>query len=106
MMNILKTFFVKDCFIAKGIWITLFTISLTTQAIANQQYSYGFSWGGMYAACSAYQFNQMSKSDAKRMVNLFFKLAKEDLDAKLLTRLKNNQYKKPFIDYCKELITD
>ena len=105
-MNILKTFFIKDFFIAKGIWITLFTISLTTQAIANQQYSYGFSWGGMYAACSAYQFNQMSKSDAKRMVKLFFNLAKEDLNRELLTRLKNNQYKKPFIDGCKDLIID
>ena len=105
-MIILKTFFIKDCFIIKGIWIALFTISFTTQAIANQQYNYGFSWGGMYAACSAYQFNQMTKTDAKRMVNLFFKLAKEDLDTELLTRLKNNQYKKPFIDYCKELITN
>ena len=105
-MTILKTFFIKECFIAKGILIALFSSSLTTQAIANQQYSYGFSWGGMYAACSAYQFNQMSKSDAKRMVKLFFNLAKEDLNRELLTRLKNNQYKKPFIDGCKDLIID
>ena len=105
-MTILKTFFIKDFFIVKGILIALFSSSLTTQAIANQQYSYGFSWGGMYAACSAYQFNQMSKSEAKRMVKLFFDLAKEDLNRELLTRLKNNQYKKPFIDGCKDLIID
>ena len=105
-MTIFKAFFFKDSFIAKGIWITLFAISLTTQAKANQQYSYGFSWGGMYAACSAYEYNQMSKSDAKKMVKLFFNLAKEDLDRELLTRLRNNQYKKPFIDGCEELITD
>ena len=60
----------------------------------------------MYAACSAYEYNQMSKSDAKKMVKLFFNLAKEDLDRELLTRLRNNQYKKPFIDGCEELITD
>ena len=36
----------------------------------------------------------------------FFDLAKEDLNRELLTRLKNLQYKKPFIDNCKDLIVD
>ena len=48
--------------------------------MANDIYWYGYSWGGMYGACTAYKYNQMSKADAKVMVESFLEIAMENIN--------------------------
>ena len=101
-----NTQFIRNYILVKGILIAIISSSFISPTLANQQYKYGFSWGGMYGACSAYKYNRMSKRDAKHMVKLFLQVGEQDLDRYLLTKLKNLQYKEPFIDGCEELIAD
>ena len=83
---------------------SLISGSLSTPVMANDIYWYGFSWGGMSAACSAYQFNQMSKEDAKSLVKMFLTIGKERInDRDTYLELKNLQTKSPFKDDCKSL---
>ena len=77
---------------------------LSTPVMANDIYWYGFSWGGMSAACSAYQYNQMSKEDAKSLVNMFLTIGNERInDRGIYLELKNLQTESPFKDDCKSL---
>ena len=87
--------------------ITLFSLvscSLITPVMANDVYWYGYSWGGMFGACSAYKYNQMSKKDAKYMVKSFLSIGKEKInDRNTYLKLKNLQTESPFKDNCKSL---
>ncbi len=79
---------------------------LSTPVMANDIYWYGFSWGGMSAACSAYQYNQMSKKDAKSLVKMFLTIGDKNInDRNTYLELKNLQTKSPFKDDCKSLIS-
>tara|TARA_Y100000994_G_C15452734_1_gene343320 strand:+ start:169 stop:480 length:312 start_codon:yes stop_codon:yes gene_type:complete len=85
---------------------SLISSSFITPVLANDNYWFGFSWGGMYGACSAYKYNEMSKKDAKSQVASFLNLGKENInDREIYTELKNLQTKSPFIDDCKSLIS-
>ena len=85
---------------------SLVSSSLITPVLANDAYWYGYSWGGMFGACSAYKYNQMSKNDAKLNVKNFLSIGKENInDRELYTQLKNLQTESPFIDDCKSLIS-
>ena len=98
-------------FLAKKKITRLFLFSLVsssfiTPVLANDVYWYGYSWGGMFGACSAYKYNQISKNDAKFIVKSFLSIGKENInDRELYTRLKNLQTESPFIDDCKSLIS-
>ncbi len=83
---------------------SLISGSLSTPVMADDIYWYGFSWGGMSAACSAYQYNQMSKEDAKSLVKMFLDIGEEKInDRASYLELKNLQTKSPFKDDCKSL---
>ena len=83
---------------------SLISGSLSTPLMANDIYWYGFSWGGMSAACSAYQYNQMSKEDAKSLVKMFLNIGEINInDRDTYLELKNLQTKSPFKDDCKSL---
>ena len=83
---------------------SLISGSLSTPLMANDIYWYGFSWGGMSAACSAYQYNQMSKEDAKSLVKMFLTIGNKEInDRDTYLKLKNLQTKSPFKDDCKSL---
>ena len=85
---------------------SLVSSSFIDPVLANDAYWYGYSWGGMFGACSAYKFNQMSKNDAKLNVKNFLSIGKENInDRELYTQLKNLQTESPFIDDCKSLIS-
>ena len=85
---------------------TLVSSSFITPVLANDVYWYGYSWGGMFGACTAYKFNQMSKKDAKLNVKSFLSIGKEKInDRELYTQLKNLQTESPFIDDCRSLIS-
>ena len=85
---------------------SLVSSSLITPVLANDAYWYGYSWGGMFGACSAYKYNQMSKKDAKLNVKSFLRIGKDNInDRELYTQLKNLQTESPFIDDCKSLIS-
>ena len=74
--------------------------------MANDSYWYGYSWGGMTASCSAYQYNQMSEEDAKFLVKTFLEVGEEMInDRNTFLRLKNLQTQSPFKDDCKNLIS-
>ena len=84
----------------------LVSSSFITPVLANDVYWYGYSWGGMFGACIAYKFNQISQKDAKLNVKTFLSLGKENInDRELYTQLKNLQTESPFIDDCKSLIS-
>ena len=83
---------------------SLISGSLSTPVMADDIYWYGFSWGGMSAACSAYQYNQMSKEDAKSLVKMFLNIGEEHInDRGTYLELKNLQTKSAFKDECKSL---
>ena len=83
---------------------SLISGSLSTPVMADDIYWYGFSWGGMSAACSAYQYNQMSKEDAKSLVKMFLTIGNTEInDRDTYLKLKNLQTKSPFKDDCKSL---
>ena len=83
---------------------SLISGSLSTPVMANDIYWYGFSWGGMSAACSAYQFNQMSKEDAKSLVKMFLNIGEENINNRATyLELKNLQTQGAFKDECKSL---
>ena len=85
---------------------SLVSSSFITPVLANDVYWYGYSWGGMFGACSAYKYNQMSKKDAKFIVESFLSIGKGKInDRELYTQLKNLQTESPFIDDCKSLIS-
>ena len=80
--------------------------SFITPVLANDVYWYGYSWGGMFGACSAYKYNQMSKIDAKLHVESFLSIGKDNInDRELYRQLKKLQTESPFIDDCKSLIS-
>ena len=84
----------------------LVSSSFITPVLANDVYWYGYSWGGMFGACTAYKYNQMSKKDAKLHVKSFLSIGKEHInDREIYTELKNLQTESPFIDDCKSLIS-
>ena len=85
----------------------LINSSLITPAIANDQYWFGFSWGGMSGACTAFKFDMMSRKNAQTMVERFLLLGKQKIkDRDTYLELKNLQNKGPFIDDCWSLISD
>ena len=78
--------------------------SLSTPVMANDTYWYGYSWGGISAACSAYKFNQISEKDAKYLVKSFLEIGEENIyDRNTYLKLKNLQFESPFKDNCKIL---
>ena len=98
---------IKNKNFTKVFLFSLISGSLSTPVMANDIYWYGFSWGGMSAACSAYQYNQMSKEDAKSLVKMFLNIGKERINNRdTYLELKNLQNKGPFIDDCWSLISD
>ena len=81
--------------------------SLITPAIANDKYWFGFSWGGMSGACTAYKFDMMTQKNAQNMVKRFLVLGKQKIkDRNTYLELKNLQRKGPFNDDCWTLISD
>ena len=95
---------IKNKNFTKIFLFSLISGSLSTPVMANDIYWYGFSWGGMSAACSAYQYNQMSKEDAKSLVTMFLTIGEENInDRDTYLELKNLQTKSPFKDDCKSL---
>ena len=94
----------KNCI--KVFLFSLCSGSLVNPVMANDTYWYGYSWGGMTAACSAYQYNQMSKGDAKFLVKSFLEIGEEMInDRNTYSRLKSLQTQSPFIDDCQSLIS-
>ena len=90
-----------------GIFFSLINISLITPAMANDQYWFGFSWGGMSGACTAYKFDMMTQKNAQNMVERFLVLGKQKIqDRNTYLELKNLQKKGIFIDDCWTLISD
>ena len=58
----------------------------------------------MYGACLAYNFNQMSKKDAKQSVIIFLNNGKENIkDRRMFTNLKKLQAQ-VFAEDCKDLM--
>ena len=58
----------------------------------------------MSAACSAYQYSQISKEDAKSLVKMFLNIGEINInDRDTYLELKNLQTKSPFKDDCKSL---
>tara|TARA_B100000945_G_scaffold235619_1_gene191698 strand:+ start:458 stop:760 length:303 start_codon:yes stop_codon:yes gene_type:complete len=85
---------------------SLVSSSFINPVLANDFYWYGFSWGGMFGACTAYKYNQISKQDAKLHVESFLSIGKENIkDRELYLQLKNLQTESPFVDDCKSLIS-
>ena len=81
--------------------------SLITPAMASDQYWFGFSWGGMSGACTAYKFDMMTQKNAQYIVERFLVLGKQKIqDRNTYLALKNLQKKEPFIDDCWTLISD
>ena len=97
-------FTIKNKNFTKIFLFSLISGSLSTPVVANDIYWYGFSWGGMSAACSAYQYDQMSKEDAKSLVKMFLTIGDNNInDRNTYLELKNLQTKSPFKDDCKSL---
>ena len=97
---------IKNKNFTKIFLFSLISGSLSTPVMADDIYWYGFSWGGMSAACSAYQYNQMSKEDAKSLVKMFLTIGDKNInDRNTYLELKNLQTKSPFKDDCKSLIS-
>ena len=95
---------IKNNNFTKIFLFSLLSGSLSTPVMANDIYWYGFSWGGMSAACSAYQYNQMSKEDAKSLVKMFLNIGENNInDRDTYLELKSLQTKSPFKDDCKSL---
>ena len=95
---------IKNNNFTKIFLFSLVSGSLSTPVMANDTYWYGYSWGGMSAACSAYKFNQMSKEDAKSFVKMFLNIGEERInDRNTYLELKNLQTKSAFKDDCKSL---
>tara|TARA_B100000902_G_scaffold351733_1_gene361914 strand:+ start:212 stop:526 length:315 start_codon:yes stop_codon:yes gene_type:complete len=103
MCNLLS---IKNKNFTKTFLFSLISCALINPVMANDAYWYGYSWGGMFAACSAYKYNQMSKNDAKFMVKTFLGIGKDNLnDRDTYLKLKNLQTLSPFIDDCSNLIS-
>ena len=80
--------------------------TLSTPVMADDTYWFGYSWGGMSAACSAYKFNQISKENAKYLVKSFLEIGEENInDRTAYLELKNLQTESAFKDNCKSLIS-
>ena len=95
---------IKNKNFTKIFLFSLISGSLSTPVMADDIYWYGFSWGGMSAACSAYQYNQMSKEDAKSLVKMFLNIGENNInDRDTYLELKSLQTKSPFKDDCKSL---
>ena len=95
---------IKNKNFTKVFLFSLISGSLSIPVMANDIYWYGWSWGGMTAACSAYQYNQMSKEDAKSLVKMFLNIGDEHInDRDTYLELKNLQTKGAFEDECKSL---
>ena len=78
--------------------------TLSTPVMADDTYWFGYSWGGMSAACTAYKFNQISKENAKYLVKSFLEIGEENIyDRNTYLKLKNLQIESPFKDNCKSL---
>ena len=83
---------------------SLLSGSLSTPVMANDTYWYGYSWGGMSAACSAYKYDLMSKEDAKFLVKSFLEIGEEAIkDRNTYLNLMDLQTQSPFKDNCKSL---
>ena len=96
----------KNKFFTKIFLYSLVSGSFINPVMANDTYWYGYSWGGMSASCSAYQYNQMSEGDAKFLVKSFLEIAEEMInDRNTYLKLKNLQTQSPFKDDCKNLIS-
>ena len=55
--------------------ISIFSLPLTSPSILaseNDTYWYGYAWGGMFSACLAYEYGDMSKKDAKGYIQIFY----------------------------------
>lgn len=103
MFNLLTT---QNKNFTKIFLFSLVSGAFITPVMSNDIYWYGYSWGGMYGACSAYKYNQMSKKDAKFIVKSFLEIGKESInDRNTYLKLKNLQTQSPFIDDCKSLIS-
>ena len=97
---------IKINFSLKGLFFTLVGWSLINPVMAQDVYWYGFSWGGMSAVCAAYKYDQMSRRDAKSMVESFLEMGRENINNRdLYLKLKNLQTQSPFIDGCENLIS-
>ena len=95
---------IKNKNFTKIFLFSLISGSLSTPVMADDIYWYGFSWGGMSGACYAYQYNQMSKEDAKSLVKMFLTIGNTEInDRDTYIKLKNLQTKSPFKDDCKSL---
>ena len=104
MFNLLS---IRNKNLTKVFLLSLVSSSLITPAMANDDmYWYGYSWGGMFGACLAYKYDQMSKRDAKLMVDVFLGIGKENINNRnTYLKLKKLQTESPFIDDCKTLIS-
>ena len=95
---------IKNKNFTKVFLFSLISGSLSTPVMANDIYWYGWSWGGMSAACSAYQYNQISKEYAKSLVKMFLNIGEKNINNRdTYLELKNLQTKSPFKDNCKSL---
>ena len=95
---------IKNNNFTKIFLFSLVSGSLSAPVMANDTYWYGYSWGGMSAACSAYKYNQISKEDAKYLVKSFLEVGEEFInDRNTYLKLKNLQTESPFKDKCKSL---
>ena len=93
--------------IVKMTLLSIFSLTLTsptTLANENDNYWYGYAWGGMMSACLAYQFNHMSKSNAKEYVQIFDDIGKEEINnTSLFYKLRQLQKGESFKN-CRDII--
>ena len=95
---------IKNKNFTKIFLFSLISGSLSTPVMADDTYWFGYSWGGMSAACTAYKFNQISKENAKYLVKSFLEIGEENIyDRNTYLKLKNLQTQSPFKDDCSRL---
>ena len=101
-----KFLFITNKSFTRIFLFSLINSSLITPAMANDQYWFGYTWGGMSAACTAYKFDMMTQKNARFLVERFLVVGKKRInDHNIYLGLKDLQKKEPFIDDCKTLIS-
>ena len=89
--------------------MSIFSLTLTSPAILASErddiYWYGYTWGGMYSACLAYQFGDMSKEVAKQYIQMSYDNGEEVIKNKnIFYKLKALQEEGESFKNCRDII--
>ena len=62
----------------------------SANSFSQEEYDYGFYWGGLNSICSAYAINAISEENASMMLNALVEMGNEYIkDSKLNNRFNN-----------------